>query len=125
MVELARRVVEEQRVTATSHRLILEAHDGAIKGRWDQDRVAQAPTNLVNNAIKYPPSGGEVRVVIQRADGQARVSVHDQGIGIARDDIPPRQRPGIILALKSGVIYASASFCCYECSAVTLELMSV
>ncbi|MHB8991513.1 MAG: PAS domain-containing sensor histidine kinase [Chloroflexota bacterium] len=88
LVAVAREVVEGQQATTKRHRLILEAPDGPVKGNWDRDRVAQALTNLVSNAIKYSPEGGEVGVVVRRVDGQACVSVIDYGIGIAREDIP-------------------------------------
>ena len=88
LVAIARQVVEEQQATTTIHHLVLETPDGPIEGRWDRDRVAEAITNLVSNAIKYSPKGGEVRIVISRVDGEAKVSVYDQGIGIDEEDIP-------------------------------------
>ncbi|MBI2863902.1 MAG: PAS domain-containing sensor histidine kinase [Chloroflexi bacterium] len=84
----ARQVVEDQQATTGRHRLNLETPDGRIEGNWDQDRIAQALTNLVGNAIKYSPEGAEVRVVVCLANGEARVSVSDQGVGIAQENIP-------------------------------------
>ena len=49
----------------------------------DADRLVQVMSNLVSNAIKYSPDGGEVRVATRAEDGMVRVSVTDQGIGIA------------------------------------------
>jgi PAS domain S-box-containing protein len=52
----------------------------------DPDRVIQVLTNLVGNACRYTPSGGEI-VVLARAKGdEIRVSVRDTGIGISEDD---------------------------------------
>ncbi|MBN1564802.1 MAG: HAMP domain-containing histidine kinase [Anaerolineae bacterium] len=46
--------------------------------------------NLINNAIKYTPEGGDVTIdyTVLREQGQARVSVTDTGIGIPADDLP-------------------------------------
>jgi two-component system phosphate regulon sensor histidine kinase PhoR len=53
-------------------------------------RLAQAVTNLVNNAIKYTPEGGQITVSGTVQDGHLAVSVEDNGIGI-----PPADRPYI------------------------------
>lgn len=45
-----------------------------------------ALTNLIENAIKYTPSGGEVGVVIQSDLQDAFISVQDTGIGIAKEE---------------------------------------
>ncbi len=47
----------------------------------------QVLTNLVGNAIKFTPSGGEVTVKAQPADGQIKISVRDTGCGIPADSL--------------------------------------
>jgi signal transduction histidine kinase len=44
--------------------------------------------NLVENAIKYSPEGGDVRMCVWRENGEARLTVTDQGIGISASDLP-------------------------------------
>src|SRR5262249_10965072 len=51
----------------------------------DRRKVKQIIVNLVTNALKFTPAG-EVRVELSQADGQAKVSVSDTGIGIASTD---------------------------------------
>jgi CheY-like chemotaxis protein len=64
--------------------LQLEARAGAsILGT--EDRVAQAVTNLVANAIKFSPEQGTVRVETAAGNGQVEVRVHDQGPGIPEE----------------------------------------
>ncbi len=52
------------------------------------DGMATILSNLVNNAIKYTPSHGSIRLDLWQQDGCAALSVADTGIGIPADDIP-------------------------------------
>lgn len=54
----------------------------------DENRLRQAVANLLDNAVKYTPAGGQVEVGVKRAPGQVLVSVRDTGIGIPAEDLP-------------------------------------
>lgn len=54
----------------------------------DADRVAQVVTNLLDNAIRYTPKGGEVRVATARNGRGAKLIVSDNGEGIAAESLP-------------------------------------
>lgn len=54
----------------------------------DGDRLKQLLLNLVDNAIKYTPQGGQVHLSMQRSDGWVRIDVVDTGIGIPPEDLP-------------------------------------
>lgn len=54
----------------------------------DANRLQQIFWNLFSNAVKFTPPGGRVRVVVERAEQLARVSVSDSGIGIKPDFLP-------------------------------------
>jgi two-component system phosphate regulon sensor histidine kinase PhoR len=56
--------------------------------RADHDRLVQILINLVDNAVKYTPPGGRVRVRAERAGDRVLVSVEDTGIGIPAGDLP-------------------------------------
>ena len=81
----------------------------AIRG--DRARLRQVLGNLIDNAVKYSPEGGEVRVSAAPANGVVRISVRDDGPGIPRDqqirifekfgrvDVPGASKPGTGLGL--------------------------
>ncbi len=54
----------------------------------DQDRLTQALSNVLGNAIKFTPEGGTVRVRVARNGEEVVVSVSDTGVGISPADLP-------------------------------------
>lgn len=81
----------------------------AIRG--DRARLRQVLGNLIENAVKYSPEGGEVYVSAASANGAVRIAVRDAGPGIPRDqqtrifekfgrvDVPGASKPGTGLGL--------------------------
>jgi PAS domain S-box-containing protein len=88
LVAETRGAVEQFQGQTTVHAIRLEAPDRPLVGEWDQGRVGQVLANLLNNAIKYAPDGGEIIVSVADAGAEARVSVRDQGLGIAPEHLP-------------------------------------
>jgi PAS domain S-box-containing protein len=81
---LLKEVVEHMNVT--THQTILFHQDASplfIEG--DRDKLIQVMTNLVSNAVKYSPKGGDILVTSQRESHDAHVCIEDQGIGIPAD----------------------------------------
>jgi signal transduction histidine kinase len=54
----------------------------------DFTRLAQAISNLMNNAVKYTPRGGRIRLRAAEDDGDVMISVSDTGVGIAQSVLP-------------------------------------
>ncbi len=52
----------------------------------DQERLQQALTNLVSNAIKYTPNAGSVTIRAHRKNGMVAIDVEDSGLGISPDN---------------------------------------
>ena len=67
---------------SSKHKLDVVLPANPLPVRGDPNRLAQVVANLLSNAIKYSPDGGTVEVVGERYDNVARVSVHDEGLGI-------------------------------------------
>ena len=70
------------------HTLNLELPGQPIWINADAARCAQIFCNLLANAAKYTPPGGRITVVARQRHGIARVSVIDNGVGIAPDALP-------------------------------------
>ncbi len=68
--------------------LQLDAATGLPEVAGDEDYLERAVANLVENAIKYTPSGGAVSVVVKSVANQITVAVRDNGIGIPPGDLP-------------------------------------
>lgn len=85
LVDLVREVVDHFALLTPPgevSRLRLEVREPSLWGYWDRSRIDQVLTNLVSNALKYSPQGGDVVVEVGRRGGDAMVSVEDRGIGI-------------------------------------------
>jgi len=74
-------------IAASEHRLTVDLPDTPVTVRGDAVRLTQVFANLLTNAAKYTDAGGEVRVRLERNPGQARVTVSDNGIGIAPEQL--------------------------------------
>ncbi|TAK34903.1 MAG: PAS domain S-box protein [Chloroflexota bacterium] len=107
LAELAERVVESTQATTEAHRLVLHKQSHELCGQWDRTYLERVLGNLMDNAVKYTPAGGEITVRIEGAlvmAGRATwpgdlapcpssespcwavVSVLDQGVGIAPEE---------------------------------------
>ncbi|SRR5579875_721831 len=95
LVALARRVIRRLSVTTTRHTISLQSDAEHVVVNCDSGRIEQALSNLISNAIKYSPAGGEITVEVTGAvetqlqsggmDKMAEVRVRDHGIGIPDD----------------------------------------
>lgn len=68
------------------HRLVTAQASQPVVVQGDRARLRMVVSNLVHNAIKYSPEGGDVRIGCGSDGDEARVTVSDQGVGIAGSD---------------------------------------
>ncbi|MEO6458423.1 MAG: HAMP domain-containing sensor histidine kinase [Chloroflexia bacterium] len=78
---LCKRLTDEVQPVLEKHSVALQA-DGPVLVEGDDTRLEQVLQNLLDNAIKYSPEGGEIVVEVARRDEHGCMSVSDQGIGI-------------------------------------------
>jgi signal transduction histidine kinase len=70
-------------IDSAEHRLHLALPDDPVRLRGDHARVTQIVGNLISNAARYTPNGGNIRVSLRSEDRWAKIEITDNGIGIA------------------------------------------
>lgn len=90
LVRLCGSVLEEARAAhgTARHQVRLAAETPVLDGQFDEKLVRHVLGNLLGNAIKYSPEGGDVVLRVRVHEGQAELAVEDQGIGIPPAEIP-------------------------------------
>ena len=92
LVALAIETAGEIGQGAPRHAVRVESGEPEISGAWDRARLRRVLGNLLGNAVKYSPLGGDVVIQIGRegtSDGEwAVLSVIDYGLGIPAEDLP-------------------------------------
>jgi heavy metal sensor kinase len=86
---VVRGAIEQGEKLARSHSVEFKESipSGSISIQADSDALRRAVLILIDNAVKYTPKGGSVKVDLAEAGGFAVVSITDTGIGIAKEDI--------------------------------------
>ncbi len=84
---LAGETMDQIRLLAEEKHIVLAPLVGGTTMVWgDRNRLKQVLVNLLDNAIKYTPEGGQVTVEVKAQANRAQLTVADTGIGIAADD---------------------------------------
>lgn len=89
LIEIAHRVRDTVAPLALAQRttLVLDVQDEPLLVSGPTEQIERALLNLVSNAVKYSPDGGDVSCVLTRAGDTAMIDVRDTGIGMAEDDV--------------------------------------
>ncbi len=68
--------------------LLVRKPQQPVLAQVDRARMEMALSNLIENAVKFTPGGGQVEVSVRRAECGVELSVSDSGMGISADDMP-------------------------------------
>ena len=82
LVALVKRIVARSQVTAGNHHITVNSAQEHLVSNVDPRRIDQVFSNLINNAIKYSPDGGEITIMLAEDEQNALFSIEDHGIGI-------------------------------------------
>jgi signal transduction histidine kinase len=82
---LAEEAVETMHLLAGAKEIRLAVQGPSVALRADTDLIRRVFINLIGNALKFTPKGGEVIITASTSDGLARAQVHDTGIGIPEE----------------------------------------
>lgn len=85
--ELLMQLIKRWQQQAPNHRFVLDLPDGIPTVNCDALRIETALNHLLNNAIAYSATGQIVRIALGFTDEEVRVSVSDEGIGIASEHL--------------------------------------
>ena len=88
LVDLARQVVDEHQQATERHVVRLDATVPRLVGDWDCERLERVLPNLLANATKYSPDGGEIVIRVTCSGSSAVLMVQDAGLGIPEADRP-------------------------------------
>jgi len=76
-----------QAIEASKHELQVHVEDDSLRIRADLARLSQVICNLLNNAARYTPEGGHIRLEAARREHMLRIAVSDDGVGIAPESL--------------------------------------
>ena len=83
---LAAAADEARALSANRHRIEVSACAAVVRG--NRDELRSAVGNLLSNAIRYTPAGGQIRVLAESDAEGLRIAVSDTGIGVAPEHVP-------------------------------------
>ncbi len=87
LVEIARKSVARFQSQSRDHRFALDFPEALPLVKADDRRLRQVFDNLIGNAVKYSPKGGEIVVGARREGDRVKVFVRDQGVGIPEEEM--------------------------------------
>src|SRR5262249_55603616 len=84
-----RAIVDEilsiSKINSEKHKLVLEIAENLPDMMLDKEKLKEVMINLISNAIKYSPAGGDVNVRMKVDEANLRIEIQDHGIGIPKE----------------------------------------
>ncbi len=91
LVKIVRRLSTEYQKISPRHSISLDTETSRVLGDWDEARIERIVSNLISNAVKYSPKGGEITLEVRQDETGdqewAVLVVRDHGIGIPPNEV--------------------------------------
>ena len=89
LAQLVKNVASSMRpqIDEKRQKLVVEVPDREVIGNVDPDRITQVVTNLLSNAHKYTPAGGQLSMIVRVNGPEFQLDVIDSGVGLSEDDL--------------------------------------
>ncbi|WP_409299861.1 ATP-binding protein [Peribacillus sp. SCS-155] len=81
------KIAENQAINTKLHTLEVQTHLSESIVLGDKSKIEQVITNLVSNAIKYSPDGGNITITLYENDNDIKVAIKDEGLGIPKESL--------------------------------------
>jgi PAS domain S-box-containing protein len=81
-------ILNISKINSDKHKLVLEIAPDLPDMMLDKEKLKEVMINLISNAIKYSPAGGDVNVRMKMDESNLRIEVQDHGIGIPKEHQP-------------------------------------
>jgi PAS domain S-box-containing protein len=78
-------ILNISKINSEKHKLVLDIAPGLPDMMLDKEKLKEVMINLISNAIKYSPAGGEVNVRMKMDESNLKIEVQDHGIGIPKE----------------------------------------
>ncbi|MBI4856327.1 MAG: HAMP domain-containing histidine kinase [Acetobacterium woodii] len=88
LTEVAEKVLGNLEAEISRKKLMVSIEGTRSDFIGDPDRISQVLMNLISNAIKYTPDGGQIQILITESDQVVEIRVKDNGLGIPEDEQP-------------------------------------
>lgn len=75
---------EEQKI---KNKLKIEIPQKPLEFSFDPEKIDRVLKNLISNAVKYSPGGGEIRIALTAKENACQISIEDQGIGMTSEQV--------------------------------------
>ena len=85
IIPLLRNIIETYEVNHPNHVIHFEVRTNHTLILGDKGKISQVFNNLISNAIKYSPDGGNIYVTVYEEGSNLKISIKDEGLGIPAD----------------------------------------
>ncbi|MGO4889279.1 ATP-binding protein [Anaerobacillus sp. MEB173] len=88
IIPIIEKVIDAQLINTKIHQFHINKETDYVTVLGDKDKLYQAFNNLISNAVKYSPNGGNITITMYDKDRSLYIDIKDEGLGIPEDALP-------------------------------------